>query len=461
MAKLTDPDSLTYIVNGTPTSENIRIDTTTKTIRLVAGGSLVAKDGLTGQCLFSKLKEIIKASATLISVVLPVREMIHDESMELINGWTFYDSTTIKMVRDCGVAYVNTSGAITAMFACFTSLGSLPSGASDIATAIYYTLSSATDASTATFTHVNTDTTFGVNELVQIYRDDDGDGVTSEGSDFDYRSYAKLFLRPAGYTYDEASNTDIGYPSLTYKKYNFPLTSSVDAGVTVDDTTLDAYTGMSITWYSAAQSASLGTNGPYDYHLVIQGNSHSYDEIYSWVQRQLRKTSDIDAGAGNRTGNVAASLVFMDGSILTTRYQDTNDTYEGGVHIASPAASSYNNIKERDDTNALRAYPLSVSVVCEFDDYLQADADSYFWVFETADYGTPGATPILDSTSAEMKGAATSNTSFSFVHTVDVPVTGVALGKSGAKIALATGSITAAGAKLVFVAGQERWYANP
>jgi len=451
MAKLIDPDDLTYSVDSA--TNMLRFDTTNKTIQLVAGGALVAKDGVTGQCLFSKIKEAIKASSSLISIPLPIREMIHDESMELINDWTFKDATTIKMVRDCGVAYVNTAGAITAMFACFVSLGELPSAIADAD--IYYTQSSATDASTATFTHVNKSTTFGVNELVQIYLDTNGDGT----ADYDYRSYVKVFLRPEGYTYDESDNTAIGYPALTYKKYNFPITCVADAGVTVDDTTLDGagYSGLAIQWYATAQSASLGTNGPYDYHVIVTGGGKTYDQIYSWVQRQLRKTSDIDAGAGDRTGTVAASLVYMDGTILTTRYQ----TGVGGVHIASPSATSYNNIKEYDDTNTLRAYPLSVSVALEFDSYLQGDADSYFWIFETADYGTPGASVLTDATSADMKGAATANTSFSFVHTTDVPITGIALGLDGAKIAEATGTITPSGAKLVFVAGLERWYNDP
>ena len=141
MPKILDPDHLTYLVDGSPTTQNLRFNTTNKTIQLVAGGSLVAKDGVTGQCLFSKIKEVIKADPNLIKFPLPVREMIHDESMELINGWTFLDTTTIKMVRDCGVAYVNASGATTAMFACFVNLGTVAAGT---ATAdLYFVQSSA------------------------------------------------------------------------------------------------------------------------------------------------------------------------------------------------------------------------------------------------------------------------------------------------------------------------------
>lgn len=453
MTKIVDPDLLTYIVNGVPTTENVQINTATKTIRLVAGGSLDAVDGVTGQCLFSKIKEIIRASAILISVPLPIREMIHDESMELINGWTLYDTASRNMVRDCGIAYIHaTTLKPTAMFACFVSLGALAAGTT--ASDFYYTLSNSPSAAISSFANVVTGATYGVNELVQIYSDTNGDGTP----DYDYRSYAKVFLRRQGYTYDEASNADIGYPALTYKKYNFPITHVVDAGVTKSDAVVDLYTGMSITWYAASQSASLGTNGPYGFHVIVDGNGHTHDEVYSWVQRQLRRSADIDADTGNaKTGQVTPALVFMDGTKLKTKLQPT-----GGVHVSNLAATSYNLIEEADDGGVFRTYPLSVPVLCEFDSYFQSDAASYFWVFKTSDYGTPSATPVLDTSSAQMKGAANvANASFAYNWTVDVPVTAVALGTAGAKIAIATGTITNTGTKLVFVGGQERWYANP
>ena len=451
MAKLIDPDSLTYSVNSA--TNMLRFDTAAKTIQLVAGGALVAKDGVTGQCLFSKIKEVIKVDATLIKYALPVREMIHDESMELINGWTFLDATTIKMVRDCGVAYVNTAGSTTAMFACFVTLGAVISGAP------YYTLSSASNASTAAFTHVNLSTTFGVNELVQIYSDTNGDGTP----DYDYRSYAKLFLREQGYTYDESSNIDIGYSALTYKKYNFPITHAVDAGVTKSDATVDAYTGMTIQWYAAAQSASLGSNGPYNFHVLINGNTHTYDEVYSWVQRQLRKSTDIDAdGTGNRTGQVTPALVRMDGSTLKTIYQ----TGVGGIHISNLSASSYNNVAEADDTQAYRTYPYTASITFNFDEYLQADAaDAKFWIYDAATYPGSGATLLQDASSADMTGDLTGGVAtktFSYAWSANKNWTGVAIGLHNAKIAIASGTILQSTVNSgSFVAGLERWYADP
>lgn len=455
MAKIIDPDLLTYAVNGTPTTENLRFDTTAKTIEAVAGGNLVAKDGMTGQCLFTKIKELIHTT-DLRKYKLPVQEMIHDESMELINGWTFKNEATLKLIRDCGIAYVSEAGVTTAEFACFVTLGQLPAGAADITTALYFTQSSATNASTSTFTHINTGATFGVNELVQIYSDTNGDGTP----DYDYRSYAKIFLRPAGYTYDESSNIDIGYPALTYKKYNFPITCAADAGVTVDDATLAGFTGMSITWYAAPQSYSLGTNGPYNYHVNMVANGRTYDEMYSWVQWRLRQASDIDAGAGNRTGRVAAALVRMDGETLKTLYQ----AGIGGVHISSVSASSYNNVQEADSTNTLRSYPYTAALTAEFDSYLQADgADAKFWIYDAATYPGAGATELLDASGNPMTGTVTSGSiAFSYTWTANKNWVGVALGKGGAKVAFASGVIEqSTGNKAVFVSGVERWYKNP
>ena len=97
MAKIIDPDHLTYSVNAS--TGMLRFNTAAKTIQLVAGGVFSYFDGVTGQCLFSKIKEVLNADPVLIKHALPIREMIHDESMELVNGWKFADENTLKSLR--------------------------------------------------------------------------------------------------------------------------------------------------------------------------------------------------------------------------------------------------------------------------------------------------------------------------------------------------------------------------
>ncbi len=446
MAKINDPTNLTYSVDGA--TGNLRFDTANKTIELVEGTGFTFLDGVTGQCLYSKIKEVIKDDANLIKYKLPVNEMIHDESLELIHGWTFKNTNTLKAVRDCGVAYVAENGTITAMYACIVTLGSIVTGAP------YFVQDTSASASTATFTHVNLGTTFGVNELIQIYSDPNADGSVADG--YDRRTYFKVFLRVAGYTFDERSNSDIGYPVLTYKKYNYPATHTTDVGVTQLDGVVSLYTGMSITW-GATTGVYLLTNGPYSYGVTVNANGHTADETYSWIQYKLRQGTDIDDGGGNRTGQVAAALVYMDGTTLKTKYQ----AGIGGLHVSSISAGSYNDISEVDNSQVYHGYPRSVEVLCEFDSFLLADTASKFWVFPTSTYGTGAATPVLDALGNPMTDVATINKSYGYIHAGDLAVTGVALGTSGAKVAIATGIITTSGVKLVFVGGQERWYSNP
>lgn len=477
MAKILDPDSLTFIVNGSPASEMLRVNTSTKRLRLVAGGALVAADGVTLQCVYSKCKEIWKTDATAIKHPFPF-DAIHDESMELINGWDWEDDTTRKMVRDGGWAVRNTSGNVTQMWACVVTLGTIISGAP------YFAQDSATNASTAAFTHVHLSDSFGINEAVQIYSDPNGDGNFADG--YDRRTYFKVFLREYGYTYDESNNTEIGYPTLTYKKYNFPISHAVDPKVIANDATVDGslpYTGMSITWYGADQSRSLGANGPYNYRVIIDGNSaqNATDaEAYTFVQRQLRKSSDIDAGAGNRTGKVAPALAEYDGAVLRTLYQGGSV----GVHIDNLAASSYNNVSEQDNTDTRRTYPFTASLTIEFDANLVADiGPAKYWVYFTnddagdntgRDYGTDNALLVNAAGGSPMTGNITgASVSLSFDYDgnvqrgaasagVDAPVTVVAMGLASAKWGKGTTTIgRSTGNKAVVQPGLERNYVNP
>jgi hypothetical protein len=227
---------------------------------------------------------------------------------------------------------------------------------------------------------------------------------------------------------------------------------------------------MSITWYNAGQSrtgftAIGGDGGTTNFHIIVDGGAKTYDQIYSWVQYQLRQSSDIDAGASTRTGKVAPALVFMDGATLKTIYQDTNDAYEGGICIDDVAASSLNNIAFRDDDNDLRTYPYVAAITFTFDQYLAADgAEGKFWIYDAATYPGAGATLLKDANNNDMTGTIPTDgdVSFSYAYLTDKAWKGVAVGKTNAKIAEASGTIVQSTGNVgVFVAGQERWYSNP
>lgn len=183
------------------------------------------------------------------------------------------------------------------------------------------------------------------------------------------------------------------------------------------------------------------------------------------MQYQLRQSSDIDAGSGNRTGKVAPALVFMNGTVLTTIYQDTNDSYEGGVHVSNLAGSSRNNVAERDGANALRTYPYVAAITFTFDDYLVADgADGKFWSNDASTYPGSGATLLKDADHNDMTGTIPpdGDVSFSYAYSADKTWKGMAVGKQNAKIAEASSTIVQSTGNVgVFAAGEERWYLNP
>ena len=64
MAKIVDPDDISYVVDSTAAgSDEMEIQTGAKTIQLLAQGTLSdnapgATSGVSGKCLYSKLKEI-------------------------------------------------------------------------------------------------------------------------------------------------------------------------------------------------------------------------------------------------------------------------------------------------------------------------------------------------------------------------------------------------------------------
>lgn len=388
MAKIVDPDSLNAAVNATATTQEVEIQTAAKTVQLRIAGALddtsPGKDsGATAKAVYSFLKEEWLANATLRRHRFPIK-MIFEGSFIWVNGWAPADQQTRDLFRDAGFLEQATSREN----ACIVSLGSMIAPLADRG---YY-------QNTAGFTAAvsNFDKTGEINENIQIV----GAGGTP-----DNKGYLKLFLREQGKTYAEYNLlSEQGLAALTYQAYRLPLANGSDIKVTTPDATIDIsapYTAMkaiylkgsgfttaAATTYSAGAVVKDGagrwaycvTGGTvttpgggyaafggtstweayageeligstyYAFNRIIICNGGTTNEIHEWAQRQLRRTTDINAndtysanqiGFGVVNGNVAKQLTDFVGDTLEPK---------PGVLLRGFDANATNSIKHRPIT---------------------------------------------------------------------------------------------------------------
>lgn len=505
MPKIVDPDQLN---RGTEIILDFS-NPSARTIRLVQAGNLDA-DGVTLQCIYSKLKDLWRSAADLPKIPFPMTA-ITEEKFDLINGWDWFNDASRYLLRDAGWAVRDSSNALLQMWANVTTLGSL--GTSD---QVYF--QQIPNGAATSFQR-----TGAVNQAVQVLKA--GAGA------FDYRGFLPLKVREQGKTYGAASLTDIGIVQLDYRKNSFPLTNAIDPKVSTSDATISGsapYTGMSITylagvgfmawasgqsyavntvvsfsgrWYRATSAHSSTTNNEptdsgapwvayegerqiganyYPYTIVVNGNNGTAEQIYEFVQYQLRQNGDIDAGPGTVTGKTAATLLAFGvapgiGEALIT---------SNGVKIDNFNNSDINRIVFTDVGGTGRTFPFTAAGNLQFSPTLSTDPTAKFWLYfsnpsaaANDEFGTSGAILVNDSNGNPIAGnvpqqpnGSTASFSFSYDSNVqggrtagtDAAVVAVAIGTAGAQYVSATGTITrSTGNTIALTAGLERVYLNP
>jgi len=454
MALIIDPDVIvsgaSYELASTPTETKIlTIDFTGKKIYLTKTGAL-SDDGITLKCLYSSLKEIWKANSTAIKFPFPMTP-ITDEQMELVD-YTFGDAGTRQLIRTGGWAE-KTGSTTNREYAGIVTLGAI--GSSD---QVYYRQVAGDGSPT------NIVLTGAVNQAIQIYGD-------ASNGDFNYRSYLVLFVREQAKTYASSSLSDIGVSAMTYQTYRFPLANDTDLKVTESDVTVDAY-GVTITWYAAAQERSIGGTNR-NFHVIIDGNAKTAEEIYMAVQSALRKATDIDAGSGSKIGKVTNELLQFVGDTLKTTADST-----GGVYIDDFQSADTNRLVFIDDTGTERTFPYVAALTVNFGTNLADDDDAifrlYFTTNPTGNYGTTNAVLVKDADGDDISVDIDNNTLLQFTFDydanvqggrtagTDAAVTAVAIGLTTGQFVSATGTIQKSIANsLSLVAALERNYVNP
>jgi hypothetical protein len=455
MALIIDPDQLNQ-------ATEVVFDTTARTISLLVAGNL-STDGVTLKALYSFCKEEWKNDAALIKFPFPFTP-ITDESFEIKDGWDFLNNSSRYLIRTAGWTVVNTSGVVTQRWAGIVGLGSIQSGEQ-----LYYDQGQGA---------TNAVLTGQINQAVQIYSDPNGDASVADG--FDRRTAFTLFVRERGRQFGQVSIADIGVTSMESQAYRFPISTSADLKITEIDANILAnapYFGMSITYYAVAQTRSIGgTNRSFG--IIIDGNDGTAEQIYEFVQYNLRQNADIDDGAGTVNGKTAAGLLRFTGDTLST-LNATNASGGGtGVFIDNFLTADTNRLTFSDNSSIARTFPFVAVVTLQFNNNLVSDTDSIYRVFFTNAngnlFGTSNTVIVKNAAGTDVLGTVGGGSSVQFdfdydgnvqggrTGGTDAAITVVAIGLSTGQYVAATGTIARSTANVVsLVAPLERNYINP
>lgn len=437
MALITDPDDLNQ---GT----EITISTAAKTIALSVAGNL-SNDGVTGQALYSFLKEEWKNDASLIPYPFPMVS-ITPEQFEFIEDWVPANDTTRNLIRSAGWREITAADAVEREYMGIISLGNI-----DSADTPYYAFSS--DSAKTDF-----DFAGPINQAIQTF------GDASNGN-FDKRSDTlTVYIRAQGKTYGSATSTSIGLTALNYIANRFPLAEAADSKISASDATIAStapYTGMSITY--GAVTRSIG-GVSYNFNVVVDGNNGTTQQIYEFVQYSLRQATDIDAGAGTQVGQLADSLMAFLGDTLKTTTGVAIDNYQN---------SDRNNLVFTDTGGVERTFPFLATGTISFNTNLVNDTDAIYRMFFTSGYGTGSAILVDDNNGTDISGTVSGSSSVAFdfdydgntqggrTAGTDAAVTVVAIGLNTAQFVSQSATITrATGQNISLVAPLERNYDN-
>lgn len=445
MAKITDPDDIVVSssfgnlgVNG-----NIWLDTAAKTFTLAPFGVLVAKDGVTGNAIWAKFVDLW-TTTTYQPFPFPLNVLDARSGQYIFgqdpggtyNGWKPADDVTRQMIRDAGWSEYSNAGVLNRQYVGLVALASgFAAGAQ-----FYYQRSIGGAAANFTFTDAP-------NEGIQVFGD-------ATNGNFDTRTYFKLFLREANYTYDDAILSDVGESGTGPYKIALPVSVSGDLKITDNDgvvsTTLP-YTAVDVEYFGVDQNKTIG-GGSYPFRIIIDNTTANatLEQLYTKIQYLLRQATDIDTGGGTVTGKTANALCYFIGDTLYTTQ---------GVFIDGVIAADLNRVVFLDQNSVTREYPFSSVGSLNFNSVLTQGGAGYYRMYFTTlpgasnDYGESGAVTVNDKDAIAITGTISGGTipfTFDFDGNVQggrTPATNAAVtviaGNPGfAKPVVATGTIT-------------------
>lgn len=193
-----------------------------------------------------------------------------------------------------------------------------------------------------------------------------------------------------GKSFGQSNLAGAGKASLGNFVFSFPLANATDLKITNTDAFIDGanppFNGMSLELFATGQSRGGLVGGPYNFSMIMTGNNGTNVECFEWLQRQLRKNSDIDSGAGVNFGRALELMARFNGDTGEFGSPDGGINFplnpetgvQGGLFIDGLNAASDNATKFWDDTGALRSKPESISVTLDGNSIIIGDTASEY-----------------------------------------------------------------------------------
>jgi hypothetical protein len=329
-----------------------------------------------------------------------------------------------------------------------------------------------------------------------------GDTITIVGPDFDYLDDTGATVQIAEGDVIEISGSTSATSTTADGRYTVAARTSPTV-VTVKETILNGTynSALSTTFVDVKQGfkRTIGT-GDFAYNWKVSGNGAGLQDVFQFVQSELRSDADIDCGAGAFVDATNTGLIGFVGNINDLLMTFASPTGTGlNMFIDGLDSNDINNATFNDHTGTARNFPFTAAGSLVFNPNLTNDQNSKYWLFFTnddagdnlgRDYGTENAIIVEDATTptanpifgfVNASGGAThggtrtvdsGTTSISFTYAydtntqrggasagLDAPVTLIAIGAPTAQFVIATGTITqATGITISAVAALERNY---
>ena len=363
MAIQLDPDNLQDSA-ADDASEEMYINTSAKTLKIVAVGGISSagqqsENGVSGKCVYSFLKEQWRNdpnTKNLAAFPFPMVP-ITDEFFELVEGWSWANTTTEGLLRNCGWLVRNTSGNVIEHWA-----GLKTTGATESDDQLYYQLFGTSGDGAA----VDFNLPGAVNQGVQVIDDPNGDGNYVDG--FSRADNIKVKNREYNQNYSISSTLANGEATLLAPKvFGLDASTSADLNITDDDATVAAnspYTEIVARYFDQAYTKDVDSATDRNFGIVIDVGTHSgVDGSFSSAGSVLTtseggiNTSGNPYAGGTLTihegtaagiytisGNPTATTVTITGTFPATD-SNVSFTLQRGTPVVATAEEIYTKVQ--------------------------------------------------------------------------------------------------------------------